>query len=151
MNNSSLKNRAIIAIGLTGLLIGFVFGALLTSHYWKTKHDKLDETVPETQKKYIEVIRKISEMELSQLKSAGIENPVDFLKKELIKTPELINYDPVLGGNMGFYSKDDIFVLSNKWVLAVFEDGHISGAMLLRFRITSDKKIEWKVLDSYLF
>lgn len=69
---------------------------------------------------------------------------------DLMKHDELIPYEGVLGGKMNFYSEKDIFVLSDKWVLAYFEDGHIGGNMLLEYSIKDDK-ISWKVIDSYVF
>lgn len=63
--------------------------------------------------------------------------------------PELIPYDGVLGGTMGFYDPEGIRVLSNRWVFAGFDDGHINGYMLLSYHI-NDGKISWEVIDSYI-
>jgi len=68
---------------------------------------------------------------------------------DLISHPELIPYDGVLGGKMGFYYPDEIRVLTDRWVLAGFDDGHINGYMLLSYSIDNGK-ISWKVIDSYL-
>lgn len=68
---------------------------------------------------------------------------------DLIKHPELIPYDGVLGGTMGFYDPEGIQVLSDRWVFAGFDDGHINGYMLLRYS-SNDGKISWEVIDSYL-
>lgn len=78
--------------------------------------------------------------------SAGL---ADKLAGDLIAHPELIPYDGVLGGTMGFYSRDSVRVLSDRWVLASFEDGHRMGRMLLRYDVT-DNGIVWKVIDSYI-
>jgi hypothetical protein len=48
---------------------------------------------------------------------------------------------------MGFYFYDGIHILNEKWVFAYFEDGHIAGAMLLRYEIDEDGNIGWEVLD----
>jgi hypothetical protein len=71
------------------------------------------------------------------------------IANDLVAHPELIPYDGVLGGTMGFYSRDSVRVLSDRWVLASFEDGHRMGRMLLRYDVT-DNGIVWKVIDSYL-
>jgi len=71
------------------------------------------------------------------------------LKSDLRKHPELIPYDGVLGGTMGFYDSKGIRVLSGRWVFAGFDDGHINGYMLLSYRL-NDGKISWEVIDSYL-
>ncbi|HHV64455.1 MAG TPA: DUF4362 domain-containing protein [Peptococcaceae bacterium] len=68
---------------------------------------------------------------------------------DLMQHPELIPYEGVLGGTMGFYDPESILVLSDRWVFAGFDDGHINGYMLLSYRI-SDGKISWEVIDFYL-
>ncbi len=74
----------------------------------------------------------------------------DTLVEDLLNRPELIPYEGVLGGTMGFYTEDNIRVLDNHWIYAHFEDGHIGGAMLLAYRKRADGQIEWYILDSYL-
>lgn len=69
---------------------------------------------------------------------------------DLLNHNELIPYDGVLGGKMWFCSKENVYVLSDKWVYAYFDDGHINGYMLLRYSV-SNGIISWKVIDSYLF
>jgi hypothetical protein len=101
----------------------------------------------------IEKLPKLDEPMLQQLKEKGIDDPIK-LKEDLMKHPELIPYKGSLGGRMSFFSNKDIFVLSDRWVLAYFEDGHTYGYMLLSYEITNNDdnlKIKWKVIDSYLF
>jgi len=69
---------------------------------------------------------------------------------DLVKHPELIPFPAVLGGTMGFYDPEQIYVLTNQWVVAGFEDGHIGGYLLLRYDQKEDQII-WKVLDGYLW
>lgn len=85
------------------------------------------------------------------LKLKGFEGNVQDIVNDLIKHYDLIPYKGVLGGKMGFYFEDKIYVLSDKWVFAYFEDGHINGYMLLNYSIDNSKNISWKVIDSYLF
>lgn len=84
------------------------------------------------------------------LKLRGFNGEVQEIIADLVKHNELIPYDGALGGKMGFYSKEKIFVLSDKWVYAYFGDGHINGYMLLSYSINNEN-ITWKVIDSYLF
>ncbi|MDA3884954.1 MAG: hypothetical protein PF638_05105 [Candidatus Delongbacteria bacterium] len=70
------------------------------------------------------------------------------LKSDLIKHNELIPYEPVLGGNMGFFDEENIRIIHNK-VFAYFEDGHIDGYMLLEYHVAPKGVITWKVLYSY--
>ena len=67
-----------------------------------------------------------------------------------MKHRELIPYEGVLGGQMGFYDENGIQILDSRWVLADFEDGHIAGRMLLEYQVSNEGQISWKVLNSYL-
>lgn len=69
---------------------------------------------------------------------------------DLQKHNELIPHPGILGGTMGFYDPQGIHFLGSRWVLAEFEDGHIDGRALLAYRIGSDGRIDWRLLDSYL-
>lgn len=77
-----------------------------------------------------------------------VETNADIIISDLLKHPELIPYEPVLGGKMTFY-KEHTQVLSDKWVFAYFEDGHIVGHMLLGYSV-HDGVISWEVIDSYV-
>ncbi len=81
--------------------------------------------------------------------TALVEGSGEGIINDLMKHPELIPYDGVLGGTMGFYDTEGIQVLSDRWVFAGFDDGHINGYMLLSYR-NNDGKIYWEVIDSYL-
>jgi cell division protein FtsL len=87
---------------------------------------------------------------INGLKHRGFNGEVQEIIADLVKHNELIPYDGALGGKMGFYSKEKVFVLSDKWVYAYFDDGHINGYMLLSYSINNGN-ISWKVIDSYLF
>ncbi|AET67761.1 hypothetical protein Desor_2157 [Desulfosporosinus orientis DSM 765] len=84
------------------------------------------------------------------LEQQGFVGSVQDIVNDLIKHPELIPYEGVLGGKMGFYNKDEIYVLTDQWVCAYFNDGHIGGSLLLSYKINNGA-IEWKVIDSRLF
>ncbi|TVQ40117.1 MAG: hypothetical protein EA384_04210 [Spirochaetaceae bacterium] len=72
------------------------------------------------------------------------------LVMDLLDRSDLIPFDGILGGTMGFYTPDNVFVLSNRWVYARFEDGHIGGEMLLEYRIDGVGGIDWTVLYAEL-
>lgn len=69
---------------------------------------------------------------------------------DLAAHPELIPFPGVLGGTMGFYDPGQIYVLTNQWVVAGFEDGHVGGYIFLKYEQKAGKII-WKVLDAYLW
>ena len=84
-----------------------------------------------------------------ELQRKGFTGQLKDIVEDLKMHTELIPYKGILGGTMGFYGDNDIHVLTNKWVFAYFQDGHISGYMLLRYDINNGS-ISWKVIDSYL-
>lgn len=84
------------------------------------------------------------------LRKRGLDNPVEDIRNDLIASPGLIARPGVLGGEMGFYFPDGIHILNHRWVFAYFEDGHIGGAILLRYDVGGDGNIIWEVLDEAL-
>jgi hypothetical protein len=77
---------------------------------------------------------------IGQIKSSFIEN-------SLQERVELIPAKAVLGGTM-YFTKTQ--VIGNKWIVAGFEDGHILGMALYKYEI-KDSKIEFKLIDSYIY
>lgn len=84
------------------------------------------------------------------LQKQGLSQLEEALAADLMEHRELIPYKGVMGGTMGFYSKKDIYVLTSRWVLAAFEDGHIGGHMLLEYAVSPRGEIQWKVVSAYL-
>ncbi len=84
------------------------------------------------------------------LRRRGLKAPEEELKESLLKQEDLIPEKGVLGGKMRFYDIAEMKVLSRKWVVAGFEDGHKAGRALLEFRISDDGDITWEMIDSYL-
>jgi hypothetical protein len=120
-------------------------------------NNEKDELISENKKlKRIESsIKNISENsiylysnDIKDMKEKGLSNPVQDIISNLMKHNELIPYKGVLGGTMRFYEKE-IRILTNKWVLAYFEDGHIGGYLLLEYDISNDGKINWKRIASH--
>ncbi|MGK7392028.1 MAG: hypothetical protein ACNS60_16875 [Candidatus Cyclobacteriaceae bacterium M2_1C_046] len=81
----------------------------------------------------------------AELLKAGIDNPEEHIKEALRNQPELIPLEPVLGGNMQFIKID---VLSKKWVIAQYEDGHIMGKALYTYDLEKNGRIQFRLLDS---
>jgi hypothetical protein len=81
------------------------------------------------------------------LRQKGFENPHETLLNDLQSKREMITYDGVLGGQMQFRN---VYLLTGKWLMAEFDDGHIQGYALLEFTVDSPENIEWKVIDAYL-
>jgi hypothetical protein len=75
----------------------------------------------------------------------GLDAPADSLAADLLRHPELIPAEGVVGGTMAF-RRDAIYVLPGGHVWAVADDGHIETAMLLRFDIDRDRTITWRAV-----
>lgn len=90
----------------------------------------------------------MSEFDLDRLKDRGLASPVDEIAASLIARRDLIPFSGVLGGTMAFRYPGE-WVITEKWVLALFEDGHISGRAFLEYSVT-DGKIEWQLIRAYL-
>ncbi len=91
----------------------------------------------------------ISEADLEALKHAGLTDPVPQIVASLRAHPEIIPHAGVLGGTMGFYMEQEIYVLNAKTVFARFTDGHIEGSGFFEFKVQPDSSIVWRVLSSY--
>ncbi len=90
----------------------------------------------------------LNSLDIEKIKKKGLLNPVQDIISNLVKHRELIPYKGVLGGTMGFYSRKNIWLLTNKWALAYFEDGHIGGYLLLEYNISNNGDIKWKRISS---
>lgn len=85
--------------------------------------------------------------DVENMKGKGLVNPAEDIISDLKEHRELIPYKGVLGGTMDFYGRN-IWILTNKWVLAYFEDGHTVGYMLLEYSINDNGKITWKRISA---
>mgnify|MGYP001085805327 CR=1 FL=1 len=82
------------------------------------------------------------------LRQKGLDNPVETLKTDLVSRTDLIPQKGILGGTMRFY-EDQIYILSSRWVMAYYDDGHIVGQMLLRYTVSLPGRITWEMIDAY--
>lgn len=111
------------------------------------------EDLKDSLKQYKELVKAqpgLSVWQIERLKKKGLKDPIKDIIADLMKHNELIPYEGVLGGTMGFWSESEIHLLTPKWVVASFDDGHILGHMLLEYKVSDNGKISWKVLASYL-
>ena len=75
----------------------------------------------------------------------SIENPEEFIVNSLKQHPDLIPLDPVLGGTMEFRQ---IKVLTNDWVLGIYDDGHVQGKSIFSYNLTADGQLNFEHLLS---
>jgi hypothetical protein len=83
--------------------------------------------------------------EIRYLQRLGLDSPVEDLIADLRSSPRLIGAEAVLGGTMGFHDRDAIRVLNDRWAFARYDDGHIMGAMLLRYTVSAGE-VTWEVI-----
>lgn len=88
--------------------------------------------------------------DIQAMKKKGLKQPVADIIADLKQHRELIPYKGTLGGTMNFYDDSKIWILTNKWVLAYFEDGHVAGYLLFEYEVTQGGIINWKTLASYI-
>ncbi len=75
----------------------------------------------------------------------SIEDPKEFIKSSLREQPEKIPLKPVVGGTMVFR---EVKVLTNDWVLGIYDDGHIEGKSIYQYRLQPDGKIKFTHVTS---
>ena len=91
----------------------------------------------------------LDESDLIELRREGLADPERQIPDSLEAHPEVIPHAPVMGGHM-FFLPQSIVLLPGKQVRAQFEDGHISGSMLLEYQVLDRGRIQWRVLWSKL-
>jgi len=89
----------------------------------------------------------IPQLCLDRLRSLGLKDPIRDIIADLQRHPEVLPFQPPKGGSrFGFYDSTQIRVLTDDWVYAYTEDGHVVRPVLLRYRVQEGGQIEWKVI-----
>ena len=83
---------------------------------------------------------------VARLRKKGFRNPEEELLLHLQQHPELVPAKGSLGGRMAFR---ELTLLTERYALGYFEDGHEAGYALLRFEAAAVGKISWQVADYY--
>jgi hypothetical protein len=89
----------------------------------------------------------LNQDQVEYLQKKGLADPVEDLRGALVANPDLIGRSGVLGGKMGFYFREGIHILNHRWVFAYYEDGHVDGAILLRYTVGENGAVSWAVID----
>ncbi len=80
-----------------------------------------------------------------KLIESGISNPAEFIVNTFREKTELIPLKAVLGGTMYFRN---IQLLGSEWLIADFEDGHVQGKAIYRYKLNKIGQLEFELLDS---
>lgn len=76
-----------------------------------------------------------------------IEDPEAHVKEALQKQEDLIPLKPVLGGTMAFRQ---VQIISEDWVLAIYDDGHVQGKSIFAYELQEDGNVEFTQVASKL-
>ena len=76
-----------------------------------------------------------------------IDDPRKFVISALQQQTEKIPLDAVLGGNMEFRQ---IEVLTEDWVMAIYDDGHIQGKSIYEYELQPNGKLKFTEVVSRL-
>jgi hypothetical protein len=109
----------------------------------KHKNDSLKEEL--TKAKLKESYWFDIEYEGQKLTKKGIKNPEKFIKNSLREKPELIPLKPTLGGKMEF---GNFKILSDEWIIADYNDGHVEGKTIYSYKLDKNNKLEFKILNT---
>ena len=77
----------------------------------------------------------------------NIDDPEAYITEALFKRKDLIPLAPVLGGTMEFRQ---VQVISEAWVLAIYDDGHLQGKSLFAYELQEDEEVEFIEIASKL-
>ncbi|MGV6832604.1 MAG: hypothetical protein ACWA5P_13710 [bacterium] len=73
----------------------------------------------------------------------GIKNPKKFIDSSLRVRTDLIPLKAVLGGTMRF---GKITLLSSEWLIAEYDDSHISGISIYEYKLNEMNELEFDLL-----
>ncbi len=93
-------------------------------------------------------VTELSSWQRERLRKLGYRNPEEELVAELIERPDLL---PPIGqvGGTPYFVPGQTHLLTDRWVLATFEDGHVRGRALFAFEPT-ETGLDWRLVSWYL-
>lgn len=92
----------------------------------------------------------LTRREIDSLRGLGLKQPLEDLERDLRRQTDLIPYEGVLGGTMGFHAPDGIRILGPGRAIGVFDDGHKEGHLILAFEVKPGGDITWEVIGNGL-
>jgi hypothetical protein len=75
----------------------------------------------------------------------SVKDPKEFIRTALKEQPERIPLKPQVGGTMQFR---EVKVLTNDWVLGIYDDGHIQGKSIYSYKLQPNGKLEFEHVTS---
>ncbi|NJW52635.1 hypothetical protein HC175_06850 [Salinimicrobium sp. CDJ15-91] len=77
----------------------------------------------------------------------SIANPEQYISEALKQQKQIIPMEAVLGGQMEFRQ---VQVLTEDWVLAIYDDGHVQGKTIFEYELQKDGKLRFQEVASKL-
>lgn len=74
-----------------------------------------------------------------------IENPKEFIRNSLKEEPDKIPLEAKVGGTMAFR---EVKVLTEDWVLGTYDDGHVQGKSIYRYKLQPDGTLNFTLIAS---
>lgn len=74
----------------------------------------------------------------------SIKNPEIFIVESLKRNNQIIPEKAVLGGKMRFV---DTEILNKKFIWAAYEDGHIAGEAIFKYKLNKANSIDFKLVS----
>ena len=85
-----------------------------------------------------------NDFEGRKLMDQGIVNPSEYIADQLKEQPEVIPMKAVLGGKMHFLN---IQILGREWIIADYEDGHVMGKAIFKYKVGKDGKVTYELIS----
>ena len=85
-----------------------------------------------------------NDFEGRKLMDQGIINPSEYIADQLKEQPEVIPMKAVLGGKMHFLN---IQILGREWIIADYEDGHVMGKAIFKYKVGKDGKVTYELIS----
>lgn len=85
-----------------------------------------------------------NDFEGRKLIDQGIINPAEYIADQLKNQPEIIPMKAVLGGKMHFLN---VQILGRKWIIADYEDGHVLGKAIFKYKVGKDGKVSFELIS----
>jgi Uncharacterized protein conserved in bacteria len=104
--------------------------------------DSLKQQLDSKQKE-LDNVPKLNQLFIDKYSKRNLSDPQKNITEDLMKRVDLIPQKAVLGGVMKI---EEVALLSPDYAYATYSDGHIIGHMILKFYVSNDGKIDWKLI-----
>lgn len=141
VNDSRRQNSAILWIAVAVLIA--VYAGWMTVQY-----DRQRDLLTDAHTRHQQLVEQFQALASTPRPAAPAAAVPEPLLVALLRRPDLIPIEPVLGGTF-YYLEDSVRVLSDRHLYVAVEDGHIAGHLFLEYRVASDGAYSFRVIDAF--